>query len=234
MNLDLDEFNVVGDIAGQYDALVSLVNKMPKVPVVSVGDMIDRGPKSKQVLDFFMTNKDAHGLLGNHEHLMIDAWNDGGFYGKDWLEYNGAYPTLMSFKGEFMPKSRLPSAASVIPKKYIDWCSKLPMYYEGKGFFISHAPWFPNIQLDKLNEWMDGRRLDYSLIWNRGNPKKREGIFQMFGHNSTKKVNWYLGKKGHPYAVNLDTSKSNILTGMHWPSLEIYQVPYKEYLWVGV
>ena len=42
-----------------------LLKKCPDYLPISVGDMIDRGPDSKKVLDFFMAGGKA--ILGNHE-----------------------------------------------------------------------------------------------------------------------------------------------------------------------
>ena len=64
--------NIIGDIAGNYLTFLALIKKMPDDPIVSVGDMIDRGPRSKEVLEWFMRHGSA--LLGNHEHLMLSAY----------------------------------------------------------------------------------------------------------------------------------------------------------------
>jgi serine/threonine protein phosphatase 1 len=50
---------VVGDIHGCYDELMALIDKVKLQDddrVVSVGDLITKGPKSKQVLELFMTD----------------------------------------------------------------------------------------------------------------------------------------------------------------------------------
>jgi serine/threonine protein phosphatase 1 len=49
---------VVGDIHGCYDELMELVEKVDLGKddrVVSVGDLITKGPKSREVLELFMT-----------------------------------------------------------------------------------------------------------------------------------------------------------------------------------
>ena len=62
--------NLIGDIQGNYHTLRALLKQMPDEEPVSVGDMVDRGPRSKEVLEFFRLNGKA--LLGNHEHMMLD------------------------------------------------------------------------------------------------------------------------------------------------------------------
>ena len=50
---------VVGDIHGCYDELMELLEKVgigDDDRIVSVGDLITKGPKSKEVLELFMTD----------------------------------------------------------------------------------------------------------------------------------------------------------------------------------
>ena len=56
--------NLIGDIQGNYRTLLALLKQMPDDDPVSVGDMIDRGPRSMEVLEFFRNHGKA--LLGNH------------------------------------------------------------------------------------------------------------------------------------------------------------------------
>jgi Calcineurin-like phosphoesterase len=228
----MTEYNVIGDIAGQYDALIELLGKMPKKAIpVSLGDQTDRGPKSKQVLDFFMKNGMA--VLGNHCHLMLDHFTNGGYYEPGlWLYYNGGFPTIHSFD--------LEHADDEIDQSYLDYLKGLPLYLKldggdryPDGLFLSHAPKHPILSLDQCCELGDGfwrpsgkfRNTDNTLIWNRGTPREMPGMFQAHGHNSVKYPHWYGGEE-KPFAVALDTSRVKILTGMHWPSMEIFQVGF--------
>jgi serine/threonine protein phosphatase 1 len=68
--------NLIGDIQGKYRTLLALLKQMPDDDPVSVGDMIDRGPHSMEVLEFFRNHGKA--LLGNHEHMMLDYFCDSG------------------------------------------------------------------------------------------------------------------------------------------------------------
>jgi len=87
--------NIIGDVHGEYDALVKLAKKMPDDEFISVGDMIDRGAKSKEVMDFF--RKNGRAVLGNHEHQLLDLWNKGDYYDcLIWGAFNGGFKTLTS------------------------------------------------------------------------------------------------------------------------------------------
>jgi len=72
---------VLGDLHGRYDALLDLLNMIEYNPetdiIYSVGDIIDRGPKSYEAIKFFM-QENNYMVLGNHEHMVINPmqWRD--------------------------------------------------------------------------------------------------------------------------------------------------------------
>jgi hypothetical protein len=69
---------VVGDIHGCYDELIALMEKVnlgEKDRVVSVGDLITKGPKSREVLQLFMTDPRFSTVIGNHDLALRRKWN---------------------------------------------------------------------------------------------------------------------------------------------------------------
>ena len=69
---------VVGDIHGCYDELMDLMDKAQLGEddrVVSVGDLITKGPKSKEVLELFMTDARFSTVIGNHDLALRRKWN---------------------------------------------------------------------------------------------------------------------------------------------------------------
>lgn len=173
--------NVLGDIAGQFETLEALVKKLPSGEIMSVGDMVDRGPDSKLVLDFFMDHK---ALLGNHEHLMLDAFeisenllkhganktnykniliekNISSYYQPGLWFQNGGYHTLMSFDknavaildGQVLNSIELLIELSqIIPRKYYDYLKSLPLYLETDKFLITHAPKFKRHSVEEATD----------------------------------------------------------------------------------
>lgn len=75
-------FIVIGDVHGCYDELNELLLKqdisellqLPNTAVVFVGDLIDKGPKSKEVLNWFFNmekkNSNYFCIRGNHEYKL--------------------------------------------------------------------------------------------------------------------------------------------------------------------
>ncbi len=201
---------ILGDIAGQYKTLLALLKQCPNEEPISVGDMVDRGPDSKSVLDFFMSNGRA--ILGNHEAMMLDSFLSGDF--SNWLKRgNGGTETLLSFDIHDYPTEE--QADLIDP--YLDWLDNLPLFIREPGLIITHAP-IPE-HIEPSNK-LCGEYLD-DFIWNRSPPIERTGEFQVFGHNGRWGLTYF-----QDFAVCLDTSAQNILTAMEWPSRKIYQQPY--------
>ena len=261
-----NEYNIIGDIAGRFDTLQALLDKMPKSAVpLSVGDMVDRGPKSKEVIEFFM--KKGKAVLGNHEHMMIDAYRRTGgllavgYYGPGlWVGANGGEKTLKAYYRDEDDKvtklsviadffrnfywgfgSRDPQAVSemakelnalckeMIPEEHIIWLESLPKFIQEDGLIITHAPINPSIRFEKFVDigHSMGDRGETTCIWNRGSTKRRDE-FQVHGHNANRDFEWLKDSEGI-YGVNLDSSRGDVLTGMHWPSKEIFTEKFSQY-----
>ena len=90
----------VGDVHGHYAGLMSLFEEVAPDSadqVYFVGDLIDRGPQSSQVVDY--VRQQGHScVLGNHERLLLDALATKQGAGQTlhaWL-YSGGQSTLNS------------------------------------------------------------------------------------------------------------------------------------------
>lgn len=205
-------FNVIGDIAGQFKTLEALIAKMPPAPILSVGDMVDRGPDSDKVMKFFMETPGAEALLGNHEHMMIDHCERGGVYDQTDWQRNGGNTTLESYNYS-------------VPDAVVQWMKMLPKFkiveLDGKRVFISHAPLFSEDRAAALN--LDSGT---SIIWNRHKPKRIEEFdMRLSGHNASWGLYTFSDDRG-PYAMSIDTSFQKVLTGIHLPTMAVYQQEY--------
>jgi hypothetical protein len=68
---------VVGDIHGCYDELLELLEKAEVGPgdrVISVGDLIVKGEKNREVLDLFGRDERFSAVLGNHDRALLRHW----------------------------------------------------------------------------------------------------------------------------------------------------------------
>ncbi len=104
---------VVGDIHGMYDPLKRLITELRRRDalgrekirkIIFIGDYIDYGPSSKEVLDLLMNLEyETVFLAGNHEDLLLHYCKKSYFYeefGNMWFNGNGGQDTIMSFNPE--------------------------------------------------------------------------------------------------------------------------------------
>ncbi|MBD1924970.1 serine/threonine protein phosphatase [Trichocoleus sp. FACHB-90] len=132
---------VIGDVHGHYDGLMRLLEAIAPSDEDSVyflGDLIDRGTQSAQVVKF-VRQSSYHCLLGNHEQMLIDVLGDGEVYGpalQGWL-YSGGHATVNSY-GE-----------AGIPQGDIDWMRSLPTHLDLGDIWLVHAGIHPQIPLEK-------------------------------------------------------------------------------------
>jgi hypothetical protein len=235
--------NVIGDVAANYLTLLALLKKMPTDETILIGDFLDRGPRAKDLMEWLMKNGKA--LLGNHEHLCLDAYLNSldpemksykPYYKPGlWVENNGGDTTLKSYDPEFAKKL----IHEIIPAQHIEYIKNLPLYQDLGQFFLSHAPKSPRSSPDECSKLGVGfhqshknHTEDRSLIWNRQRPRLWPGKIQIFGHLSFEEVRYYSQKyqagirrlpDDDVYAIAIDTSSANVLTGIHLPTMKIYQ-----------
>lgn len=83
-------FVAIGDVHGRFDLLQEMLAKLPEdLPKILVGDVIDRGDQSWEVLRFLDDNRHLTVLRGNHEELFFDFMKSPEKAGHRWLRYGG-------------------------------------------------------------------------------------------------------------------------------------------------
>jgi serine/threonine protein phosphatase 1 len=113
---------IIGDVHGHFQTFKALLNKLPENSnILMLGDLIDRGPNSREVINLIKSNSNINTLLGNHEFLLINYLDNKDPYGN--FIYNGGAKTLDSYLNnlEFLYKDA-------------NWLLKQPIfnYYEFK------------------------------------------------------------------------------------------------------
>jgi serine/threonine protein phosphatase 1 len=144
----------IGDIHGCFDSLKELVKNKIQFQkddkLILLGDYIDRGDKSKEVVDFINelseSGYDVIPLLGNHEAMLLDAFADEKNISK-WIQ-NGGNETLKSFEINSLKD---------IEFKYIEFFKGLRYYYAFEDYLFVHAGFNDNL----LNPFTDY----YSMLW---------------------------------------------------------------------
>lgn len=144
------EIYAIPDIHGMYDRLIKLIDNLnPKEndTLIFLGDYIDRGLKTRDVIDYLLELKkrikNCHFLMGNHEQLMLLALGKGD-YGifKTWIR-NGGDSTLLSYGYEYHPTIKykyLGKFEELLPKEHVDFfLDDLKPYFETEKYFFVHA-----------------------------------------------------------------------------------------------
>lgn len=138
----------IGDIHGEFDKIKALVGKLvinDDDLLVFMGDYIDRGKKSFEVIEYLSELDEKHNcvfLKGNHEDMFIDYLN--GVYERDFL-MNGGTKTLKSYykHGWSLQQNKPPQYRKLPPKHHEFIYGKLRMYYETEDYIFVHAALWP-------------------------------------------------------------------------------------------
>lgn len=214
--------NIIADVAGEYKALLALVKKMPQGEYISLGDMVDRGPDSDRVVEWFMKNGKA--ILGNHEHMMLDFCRGSRYYDNDTWLWNGGVKTLKAYD----PFEQKGYKDGIVPEHVLKWIEGLPLHMVVDGCLLSHSFIQPGMTLEESTKFGKGiwEVGESRIIWNRREPVRRpEYRLQICGHNSQFGLRRWADEQGE-YAICLDDSRKKVLTGLHLPTMQIYQQEY--------
>ena len=195
---------VIGDVHGCYHTLKELVdkikNKYPNIKIFCVGDLVDRGNNSVEVVEFVVAEK-IQCVIGNHDFMFYSNMRDPfSLMAKSW-NYNGAETTLASYKDKLNQID-----------KHLDLIINSPLFFNLDDCFISHAGISKSLK-DKLPEnfLSDDAALkeilsndlfnQNSIIWARGD-LLNIGKLQVVGHTHRKEV--YFDKVSN--AIYIDTT----------------------------
>lgn len=163
----------ISDIHGCYDEFQELLTKIDfqsdKDQLYLVGDYMDRGPKSKEVIykvKDLVENHGAVAMRGNHDQFFLE-WIDDPVGGMRRVMINGGLETIASFLGDIDKGSLDPEVwtkwAEEIAGEYgeiVSFLRDLRYYAEDKGYIFVHAGIDP-----ELDDWKDTSKHD--LIWIR-------------------------------------------------------------------
>lgn len=174
----------IGDIHGCNTALDTLLGELQiqsTDTVVLLGDIVDRGPGTRQVIDRLIELRSECRLRfvqGNHEQMLFRA-----------LEHTAEMPKWLMFGGrEVLDSYAEESGQEVIPETHLDFLRTAEDYFQTPTTVFVHANLEPGIPLTEQHEiW---------LRWTRftGQEAPREsGQRVICGHTAQ--------KSGLPFAI---------------------------------
>lgn len=172
----------IGDIHGRADLLDQLLAKIEaddaargssNTKVIFLGDLPDRGPASRQVIEramaFAQDKPDTIFIKGNHEELLIRVW-DGDRPTASIFHRGGGRETLMSYGvtadeyDSWDLGDVIDAAHRVVPQAHIDFLRHFRPAYRSGDYFFTHAGVRPGIALEDQDEkdlrWIRGDFID--------------------------------------------------------------------------
>lgn len=182
----------IGDIHGHLDKLkqaheaieadrARVSGAARRAPVVHIGDLVDRGPDSKGVIDYLMdgiaAGKDWLVVRGNHDQMFVNFVRSGvgtveGRKTPHWLsDIMGGSETMKSYgvkrrfterQGSFQRRARL-----AVPETHLSFIEKLPLWYKADGMIFVHAGIRPGFPLEAQDE-NDLLWIRDEFLWHHG------------------------------------------------------------------
>ncbi len=239
---------LISDVHGCWYTLVRLLNqcaiRYPGDRLVFLGDLIDRGPHSRQVVEFAMSNNILT-TMGNHCDLCVDFYRGdqhskcGSYYSRGiWLENGGdvvpkGWPTIDKrvLTGPQIAQSEY--LGGRVPDSVLDWMEALPPYIRfdwedgldanGRALLASHTGY--GLMADM------GARGWFPTLWGRHGhdmgafvkdpatgEEADDGLYRVFGHTPDAEAivtdKWAMIDTGGAYKGR----GFGALTAFHWPS----------------
>lgn len=147
----------IGDIHGCADALraiLAAIDPRADDTMVGLGDYVDRGPGSRDVIEQLMAlarRCEFVSLRGNHELMMLAAREDVGEQ-SFWLQFGGR-ETLESYG----PAATLGD----VPEAHWQFIESTRLYYETATHVFTHANYVPGLPMDRQDPnvllWLSAR-----------------------------------------------------------------------------
>ncbi|RYD95820.1 MAG: serine/threonine protein phosphatase [Sphingomonadales bacterium] len=204
----------IGDVHGEATKLRQLHGAIldriafegQPAKIVHLGDYVDRGPDSRSVIDQIMAleqrfdgnrSVDVISLMGNHEQMMLDAYDaphaaDGGM----WWEQGGAATT--NSYGSTDTNWR-----AAVPKEHISWMRRLPglLHDTERKLVFVHAGIEPaTFPQDDQRTYLWTRSERFFQQWQWPDRDELKGLMVVHGHTPKS-----FDPEIYPHRINVDT-----------------------------
>lgn len=228
---------VIGDIHGMLDPLKRLLSviqadhyrkesKSRIDKLVFMGDYIDFGPCSKEVVDYIMGLPfEKVFMMGNHDDLLLQFIENSDLiesFGNVWFRGNGGQRTVSSFFPEVNYRDNQEGISREefpLDDVYLDFFKNLKVTHEEQvgdhklafvhALLNSEIPVDEQLALktrDDFHTWRQENNvwIENTILWNREEPKKRYGDFTLVhGHIPTPNLH-AIWKNLHGYDTKLE------------------------------
>lgn len=200
-------FFAVGDIHGCDDLFARLLARLderahPGRPLVTVGDYVDRGEQSREVLER-LQRLQAGGapgemicLKGNHEQMLLEFLDDPAERGERWLRHGGLQ-TLASYRVPVALKRMEEAQWLELRDRFREtlgseteaWLRALPLTWQTGNVCVLHAAADPALPIPAQSE--------ATLLWGHAafeSTPRRDATWVVHGHTVVEHARPVLGR----------------------------------------
>ena len=219
-----EQIYIIGDVHGCFNTLLELIKRFPnkeKSQICFVGDVIDRGLFSCDVVEFIMQN-DYKMVMGNHERRLLsnkfEFLNNKVPFDRSWFFGNGGEATYRSYLGQSVE----------FKQRHVDFLESRPVYLEfkdyktqnGEHLVVSHSA--VGNMWELRNDKYASEEFRRHLLSGRGDEMQVEGIFNVYGHTPVKEVKFYKNSADIDTGCVFNEVGYDKLSALEFPSMKIY------------
>lgn len=143
----------IGDVHGCYDELMELIAKVwlrDEDDLYFVWDLINKWPKSLEVVEWIRSRPNTWSVIGNHEYflMMTDA---------EWEHMLETHPDMSEWRKAWINsgRARTDMMAEIFAREDLRaWLISLPFFIEKESFIVLHAGIHPDFWLQSSPEIM--------------------------------------------------------------------------------
>lgn len=219
-----EQIYIIGDVHGCFNTLLELIKQFPnkeKSQICFVGDVVDRGLFSCDVVELIMQN-DYKMVMGNHERRLLsnkfEFLNNKVPFDRSWFFGNGGEATYRSYFGQSVE----------FKQRHIDFLEQRPVYLEfkeyktqnGEHLVVSHSA--VGNMWELRNDKYASEEFKRHLLSGRGDEMQVSGIFNIYGHTPVREVKFYKNSADIDTGCVFNEVGFDKLSALEFPSMKIY------------
>jgi serine/threonine protein phosphatase 1 len=157
----------IGDVHGRLDLMLELLRRIEddnasrgpaKTYLVFLGDLVDRGPDSRGVVDTLINNPPRFGrpvfLKGNHEEFFLNVLEGDEAVVQRWLTYGGSecaesYGVASTWTLDATPGAIMDRLIAQVPPEHVKFLSQMADTFRFGDYLFVHAGVRPGVELEK-------------------------------------------------------------------------------------
>ncbi|MBX7539382.1 metallophosphoesterase family protein [Qipengyuania sphaerica] len=210
---EFERIYAIGDLHGEFDLFreaLKVVNAdnaskpAARSTIILLGDVVDRGPQSKQLLQvlqqFHTASTSFIVLRGNHEEMLLQSARGDEVMQRLWLR-SGGRQTLESYGidpdrfARRSPTERAEMLLAALGDETLQWLDSRPLSYRSGSYYFCHAGVRPGVELNK--------QVASDLLWIRNKflySDEDHGAVVVHGHTEVDSPEFLYNR------INIDTA----------------------------